>query len=334
MFKILSLAPPMRKKLLLVILLSISLNSFSTHLRCGRIHIRQIAPGSKTVEVTVEYYTNIQNTTVLFGGDQDVLDFGDGASQLVPETQNQPPADGEYDSVGYARYSVMHTYSTFGQYIVSYREPNRNEGIINFDNSVNTTAYIESKFTLLTDRAYQSPTPLYSPMFYAYVGSEFTASAAGVDSNNFRLSYQWDIPLMDQNTPVLNYEHPGIILDPVTGLISWDCKFNGADVVGEYLIAMRIKQYDTLDGQWQLIGETFRDYQIILQDQGLLTSSVATSVNDPVFEIPENATATFKVFAYHSLNENAAVSLRTELAPEFYSFETYDSTNAEQHILV
>jgi hypothetical protein len=318
---------------LIVLFTAISFNLFSTHLRCGQIFVRQIAPGSKTVEITIEYFTNIQNTTVLMGGEDDFLDFGDGHTYRVPEVENREHPTLHLDNVRYAVFTTMHTYDHYGQYTVSYSEPNRNEGILNFAHSVTTRAYLESKITLFQDRAYKSPVSLLPPMFSLISGSDFSASVAAIDSNGFKLTYQWAIPLMDPTTPVENYVHPGVEVDPMTGLMTWDGKFQGTNTVGEYLVAIRIKQYDTLDGKWRLVGETFRDYQI-LQEDGDTGGSISTNLDDPIIEIPENSTRQFKVFAFHLPNENPEFALATELAPQFYSLETYDSISGEQHIRV
>src|SRR5689334_22693969 len=64
----------------------------ATHLRAGQIRVERIGCSSLTVKVTVTVYTDTGcgGGCVLFGGVQDVLDFGDGANVLVPETPNTP----------------------------------------------------------------------------------------------------------------------------------------------------------------------------------------------------------------------------------------------------
>jgi hypothetical protein len=82
---------------------------------------------------------------VLFGGDGDVLNFGDGTSELVPATRNTPRPDLDADgTVGTASYTSFHTYPSTGTYIISYREANRNEGVLNMNASINTTFYLET----------------------------------------------------------------------------------------------------------------------------------------------------------------------------------------------
>ncbi len=50
-------------------------SAHATHLRAGQIEVKQIS--TLTVKVTVTVFTNT-NSTVLFGGEQDMLNFGDG----------------------------------------------------------------------------------------------------------------------------------------------------------------------------------------------------------------------------------------------------------------
>ena len=132
---------------LLAVLFSVCsvIYSNATHLRAGEIVATRVNCNSLTFIITVTVYTNTKNTTVLFGGDQDILNFGDGETMLVPETANTIRLDLNSDgSVATASFTVTHTYSGIGSYTISYKEPNRNEGVLNMDASVNTTFYLET----------------------------------------------------------------------------------------------------------------------------------------------------------------------------------------------
>ncbi len=124
------------KKIILLTFLSLmsAYSAHATHLRAGQIEVKQIS--ALTVKITVTVFTNA-NSTVLFGGEQDMLNFGDGTPvQLVPETQNTIRRDLNPDgSIGVASFTTYHTYANAGSYLISYREPNRNEGVLNMDNS-------------------------------------------------------------------------------------------------------------------------------------------------------------------------------------------------------
>src|SRR5688572_33489626 len=58
----------------------------ATHLRAGNILMTLIDCELRRYRIRVEVYTNTTNTNVLFGGEQDYLDFGDRTGRmLVPE---------------------------------------------------------------------------------------------------------------------------------------------------------------------------------------------------------------------------------------------------------
>src|SRR5689334_15167167 len=66
--------------------------TYATHLRAGQITVERVGCSSLQVKITVTVYTDTGcgGGCVLFGGVQDVLDFGDGTNVLVPETPNTP----------------------------------------------------------------------------------------------------------------------------------------------------------------------------------------------------------------------------------------------------
>ncbi len=118
----------------------------ATHLRAGEIIAVRENCSSLTFTITVTVYTNTKDTNVLFGGDTEFLNFGDGTAPVaVPETPNTVRLDLNPDgSVATASFTIQHTYPGIGRYTISYREPNRNEGVLNMDASVNTTFYLET----------------------------------------------------------------------------------------------------------------------------------------------------------------------------------------------
>src|SRR5688500_11207358 len=136
----------------LMLILGMAKVSNATHLRAGEIIVERVSCNSLTFRITVTVFTNTINTNVLFGGTDDYLDFGDGTDPdgdgipgiLIPEQQNTLRPDlGE--GVATASYTVLHTYSGYQEYIISYSEPNRNAGVVNMDASVTARFYIETK---------------------------------------------------------------------------------------------------------------------------------------------------------------------------------------------
>ena len=84
----------------------------ATHLRAGQITVERISCINRTVRITVRVYTDTESP-VLFGGEQDVLNFGDGTSMLVPETGNTIVPGGI--NIGTASFTVNHTYAGPGK---------------------------------------------------------------------------------------------------------------------------------------------------------------------------------------------------------------------------
>jgi hypothetical protein len=250
------------KKILLSLMFATSLlPAGATHLRAGEIHVRQHAIGSYTVYVTIVIYTNTINTNVLFGGEDDWLEFGDGTKMLVPETNNVPRPDlGE--GVATASFTVTHTYPASGSYLLSYTEPNRDNGILNMKESVSTRFYVETFITLHPLRLYRTPDPIMPLSYHAPFLNELSYAMGCVDSTGSQVRYAFATPKKDRVTSVLSYRLPeNIWIDPYSGLITWDTKFNGTSQQGEYLFAIRVSQRDQNN---TLIGYMIRDFAFVL----------------------------------------------------------------------
>jgi hypothetical protein len=319
----------MRKILFLASLLFVFFSAArATHLRSGEIQVRQLSPDGLTVEVTIVVYTNTINTAVLFGGDQDRLDFGDGTSLLIPEQQNvlQPSLG---SGVAMASYTIAHTYASQGAYLITYAEQNRNEGVLNMDESVNTMFYIETLITLKPGISYRTPDFLLPSIHHAVAGKPFSLSLSCVDSMGHQLFYETFTPKRAKNATVTNYTLPeNFEINSFNGLITWDTKFNGAYTAGEYGFAVRVWQFD-LEGV--VIGYITRDFQVILEDgtsDGEIVDNVDLDENNRIY-VPEDNTFELKVVATATETDNVMLSAYSELSEDVFQFTTYDSTTDE-----
>lgn len=260
----------------------------ATHLRAGEITVERVNCASLTFKITITVYTNTQNTNVLFGGDQDALNFGDGSPlQLVPQQNNVIRTDLDPSgAVATASYTTFHTYSGPGRYTISYREANRNAGVLNMSESVNTTFYLETVINIDPFLGCNnSPKLLVPPIDHACVGAAWTHNPGAYDPDtNYddSLSYSLEIPFSDRNTTVVNYRPPNdqsfytnfntgneagvgrptFSIDPITGTITWDSPGR----VGEYNIAFHVIEWRKLNGQWVQLGYVRRDMQIIVDN--------------------------------------------------------------------
>jgi hypothetical protein len=262
--------------------------SLGTHLRAGQITVvPDPTGGPRDFIIRLEIWTNTLNTSVQVGGDQDILDFGDGTFILIPEAgpglgtgPNGPlPAN-----VHYVGLEIKHRFPAAGFYKISYREPNRNEGVLNMDASVNTNFYLETQIIIdpSFERPNTSPALRIDPIDRGCTGVAFFHNAGAYDLDGDSLSYELVVPFSNRNTTVINYRDPNnnsfynnpaqgnelkdgfptFEINEVTGTITWDAPGR----VGEYNIAFHVVEHKKVNGRWRRIGYVRRDMQIIVED--------------------------------------------------------------------
>lgn len=295
----------------------------ATHLRAGQITVQRISCIGRTYRITVTVYTD-RGSPVLFGGEQDILDFGDGNRILIPETQST-----EYPGIpdiGVATFETIYTYGGPGQFTISYLEPNRNEGVLNIENSVLTTFYIETQIDLTVLGCDNSPQLRIPPIDQACVGVAFFHNPGAFDEDpGDSLSYELVVPFRDRATPVSGYRDPNdesfytdyahgnedgsgppeFNIDPVDGTITW----NAPGKVGEYNIAFIVKEWRNIGGVWKQIGFVRRDMQIIVasdctneRPQLDVPDDICVDVGTPINEIingldPDNHKVKIEAFS-------------------------------------
>jgi hypothetical protein len=268
---------------LLFLLVLSPLFALATHLRAGEITVERSNCTALTFQITITVYTNT-GSDIQFGGG--ILDFGDGTPTVEPPNiPNQTRPDlGTGTGIGYVSYSVPHTYSTYGSYTISYVEPNRNGGILNMLNSVETTFYIET--VILLDPILgcnNSPKLLVPPIDKGCVGSTWYHNPGAYDPDGDSISFEMTIPRKNKGQVVAGYTLPNsqsfydnftqgneagdapptFGIDAVTGTITWDAPGNRT---GEYNIAFLIKEWRRYKGEWVQMGYVTRDMQIIIED--------------------------------------------------------------------
>jgi hypothetical protein len=268
--------------LILIFLFAASVNTFATHLRAGNILLKRDSKCSLGFEITILVYTRDtqKDSDVLFGGDGVVIDFGDGNVEEVPIGKNHL-IDPDRE-IAWASYTTYHTYGGAGRYTISYREPNRNEGVLNMYDSRDTEFYLETT----VDVTYcNTPITLtVPPIDRGCKGKTWFHNAGAYDPDGVdSLSYQLVIPFQDRGLPVAEYKDPSdksfyptnyatgneagnkpptFKIDAHDGTITWDAP--GA--VGEYNIAFVIIEYTKVNGHWREVTRIRRDMQIIIED--------------------------------------------------------------------
>lgn len=259
--------------------------SWATHLRAGEITAVRVNCSGRTYRITITVYIDTQSPIQL-GGAEEILYFGDSTFIEVPETMTVPRPD-LGPNMGMATFTIEHTYSGPGRYLIRYAEPFRNKGVINLDNPLNTMFYLET--SIIIDPFVgcdNAPLLLVPPIDKACTGAAWFHNPGAYDLDGDSLSYDLAVPLMEKGTPVANYRlpnarefydvanipyataneagtgQPEFKINPKTGTITWDAP--GAQ--GEYNIAFYIKQWRKINGVWILLGFVERDMQIVVED--------------------------------------------------------------------
>ena len=253
-------------------------NANATHIRAGEVTAELISCQNYSYKFTITGYTNT-GSTVQFGGGE--INFGDGTVETFPTGQYDYFKDlGDQKAINI--FYKTHTFPGPGIYKVSFREFNRNEGIVNMDNSVNTPFYVET--VIIVDPflgCNNTPVLLNPPIDDACIGVAFLHNPGAYDADGDSISYEFTIPKQDQDVPVINYSFPNdydktvynalnedktgpatFTLDPVTGDVVWDAP--GGE--GQYNFAFKIVEWRKVEGEWYTMGYITRDMQVQVKD--------------------------------------------------------------------
>lgn len=252
----------------------------ATHLRAGEIIVERVNCQSLTFRITIIVFTDT-GSEVKFG--DGFLDFGDGTDPIqLPQIDNSDRSD-LGPQVATASFTIDHTYSSPGKYVIGYVEPNRNEGVLNIDNSVNTTFYVETEINIDPFLGCNnSPVLLIPPIDRACPGVAFFHNPGAYDPDGDSIAFELVVPKKEVGTVVDGYVDPNaqgfyenygqgnenmngtptFSIDPISGELKWDAP--GA--VGEYNVAFIVKEYRKINGDWFKLGFVTRDMQIIVED--------------------------------------------------------------------
>ncbi|MCV9385740.1 gliding motility-associated C-terminal domain-containing protein [Reichenbachiella ulvae] len=266
--------------LLLTFLLFLADRSFATHIRAGEIIAERISSTTLTYRFSVIGYTDT-GSSVIFGGGE--IEFGDGVRGNLAEISESNLTIQLEDEVAYNVFTVIHTFQGPGRYVVRYQESNRNAGVVNMSNSVDTPFYIET--ALLIDPIFginNTPVFLIPPVDKGAEGATFLHNPGAYDPDGDSLSYHITIPKQrfdrevndykDPNDPTFytnylegNQERDGpptFKIDSITGTLEWDAP----GLMGEYNVAFVVKEWRQLEGEWFELGSVVRDMQIIIEE--------------------------------------------------------------------
>ncbi|MGK7397170.1 MAG: gliding motility-associated C-terminal domain-containing protein [Candidatus Cyclobacteriaceae bacterium M3_2C_046] len=272
------------------LLLFSSYHSYATHIRAGEITAELINCGSFLYRFTVTGYTDL-GSTVQFGGGE--LDFGDGSPVLTFDTEDYKTKRDLGNQIGITEFEFIHSFPGPGEYLISFREFNRNAGVVNMDNSVQTPFYIETKI-IIDPLLGCNNTPVLTipPIDQAATGVTFIHNPGAYDPDGDSLSYKLVVSKQDRDVEVNNFRYPNdpefggsrqqnatepaiFELDPINGNLVWD----SPGKAGEYNMAFIVEEWRFIDGEWVSLGYVTRDMQVIVKD---------SENNPPELFIPED----------------------------------------------
>jgi gliding motility-associated-like protein len=259
---------------------------FATHQRAAEITYRHIS--GLTYEFTLISYTYTFSQANAYR-DFLPIKWGDGTTSEIARVEvTYLP-----DSITYNKYIGTHTFPGPATFTISCEDPNRNGGIINIPNSINTPLYIYSVLTInpFLDPPNNSPVLLIPPVDFGCVHQPFYHNPGAYDPDGDSLSYKL-VPCRGiQGQVIPGYSYPAasnkLSLDPFAGDLLWDSPTQP----GEFNIAILIEEWRN----GRKIGAVLRDMQIIV---------VACQNKPPVIEplqdtcIEAGKTLRFRVRAY------------------------------------
>ncbi len=275
-----------RYYLVFLILLAMPVVVKATHIRAGEIIAELVSCQGFTYRFTVVGYTDLGSTVQFGGGD---ISFGDGEMQTLDSnnyiltTNDVISAENQ---VGRTTFVIEHTYPSANEYIVTFREFNRNADIKNMSNSVGTPFYIETK--IYVDPfigCNESPVLTNPPVDGAAILQTYRHNPGAYDPDGDSLSYKFVIPKKDRDTPVDNYSYPDnydiafgdlapnarnqqdtgpptITLDSITGDLVWDAP----NTPGEFNVAFIVEEWRHFQDTIIRMGYVTRDMQILVKE--------------------------------------------------------------------
>ncbi|MBN1186084.1 MAG: gliding motility-associated C-terminal domain-containing protein [Bacteroidales bacterium] len=228
----------------------------ATHNRAGEIVISHVEGYTYMVLVTTYTYS-------LSMADRPELDVMWGDGDITTVKRYKDTIIHLPDNYNLNRYIAIHEYPGPGVYQILVQDPNRNAGVKNIPNSVNTIFSI--KTTIFIDpQVGDNSTPflLNYPIDKAAVGHVFIHNPGAFDPDGDSISYKLTICTKENGEPIPDYTLPpasdSIYIDEVTGDLIWDSPTE----VGIYNVAMNIEEWR----QGVKIGNVVRDMQIQVYD--------------------------------------------------------------------
>lgn len=229
---------------------------YATHNRAGEVTYRQIS--NLTFEVTIITYTATGPGWTADRPELEIL-WGDNTSNVLSRVEEVYLPDYYKRN----KYVGTHTYPGPGIYVIIVEDPNRNLGVSNIPNSVNTVFSITT--TMLINSSIginNTPVLTQPPIDKAAVGQVFIHNPGAYDPDGDSISYKLTTCRAENGEPILGYTLPqasnSLSINAITGDLIWDTPV----FPGTYNIAIVIEEWR----KGIKIGAIIRDMQIEVYD--------------------------------------------------------------------
>ncbi len=266
-----------------IFLMFFSTISMATHIKAGEITASSEPNNPFKYNFTLALYVDsAASPNVLNNVSPAALAFGDGSTQQV----NAVPVNlFSQRNIGNSTlkyvFKFSHTYASSGSFTVTFIDFNRNAGILNMNNSVNTSFFLNTSITINPFIGLNNP-PIFTipPIDIANANTIYLHNAGVTDIDGDSLAYKLTVPKMgsDVNTGIsvdgyLDPNSPNICssfscsnacpvtnfsIDAKTGTITWDYPLFCPNTANLYNIAFVVEE-------WRngiLLSATVRDMQI------------------------------------------------------------------------
>ncbi len=259
------------------LIVALSHDIWATHNRAGEITFvhEPLAGQPYRYLFTITTYTKVEGGGSA-GADRDTLevDFGDG-SDLGKAPRINGNGGGGVDignNIRHNIYEISHSYPAPFNYVVSMKDPNRIDGIVNiqFGQSVDIPFFLQDTIFFRDPQFFglnSSPILLQPPIDYGNVGYPFIHNPNAFDVDGDSLYFELISPKADINNDVPIYQYPdevspgpdnNISLNSNTGEFIWDAP----QQAGIYNIAFLIREFRN----GVQIGNMIRDMQVLVED--------------------------------------------------------------------
>ncbi|MEO8149278.1 MAG: T9SS type A sorting domain-containing protein [Bacteroidia bacterium] len=241
----------MKKIYLLSFVLLISAKVFATHNISGEISFNHVTGLNYEVDITT--YTKASSVVdhpIL------ILFYGDGTTDSLPRINGGGNGVIVAPGVRQNIYSGAHLYPGTGTYIIHFEDLNRDGGIVNIPNSINTALYTEAQLVINSAGSYNSSARfLQIPIINVIDNSPLTHNVTAYDPDGDCLTFELVSCKGAFGQPIPGYWLPNFVsIDSINGEMTW----TSPAMTGLYSFAVKVNE----SRNGVLIGYVIRDFQI------------------------------------------------------------------------